>query len=173
MRLELGVGLCVRDWERDDAPALARHADDPAIARWLRDTFPSPYSLGDARRWISAAIKTDPRTSFAIALDGESIGAISVELGTDVYRLSAEVGYWVGQAHWGKGVATRALMTFTPWAFEAYGLERVWAGVFAANAASARVLEKAGYALEGRMWRALVKDGTLDDLLLYARVREG
>ncbi len=173
MRLELGEGLCIREWEREDAPALAHHADNPAIARWMRDAFPSPYTLGDARRWIGAAIKADPRTSFPIALDGEVIGSIGVLLGTDVYRLTGEVGYWVGEAHQGKGFATRALTAFTAWAFEAYGLERVEATVFAANAASARVLEKAGFTLEGRERRAVVKNGEMDDLLIHARVRAG
>ncbi len=112
-------------------------------------------------------------THFAIEVEGEAAGSIGLELGEDVARRSAEIGYWLGEAHWGRGIATEAVRTVTAYGFEQLDLVRIFANVFAWNPASMRVLEQAGYVLEGRLRSAVTKDGETIDQLAYAVVRDG
>ena len=170
--MQLDLGSCgVRSFREPDAAELARHANSRNVWLQLRDRFPHPYALDDARGFIAFASGADPETAFAITVDDRPVGSIGVVLGEDVERCSAEIGYWLGEPYWGRGIATRALVGFTRHAFVAYELERLFAVPLAANAASCRVLEKAGYRLEGRMRRSAVKDGVVQDQLLYAIVR--
>jgi len=108
---------------------------------------------------------------FAVVVDGAAVGGISLEPGEDVFRRSAEIGYWLGEPFWGRGIATEAVRAVSDYAFATFDVCRLEAGVFSWNAASARVLEKAGYVLEGRCRQAVVKDGRLGDRLLYALLR--
>ena len=162
----------VRSFRESDAAELARHADNRKVWLQLRDRFPHPYSIDDARRFIAFASGANPETAFAVTVDDLPIGSVGVVLGEDVERCSAEVGYWLGESYWGRGIATRVLVGFTRYAFSVYELERLFAVPFAANTASCRVLEKAGYRLEGRMRRSAVKDGVVQDQALYAIVRK-
>lgn len=167
MRLELERCI-VRSWQRSDADALVRHADNRNIWINLRDAFSHPYTRRDARRWLSFVTKQKPETNFAIEVDGEAVGAVGYKLGEDVERVSAEIGYWVAEPYWGRGIATEALRAVTAYAMETHDLARLFAIPFEWNTASFRVLEKAGYQLEGRMRCAIVKDGRILDALLYS-----
>jgi RimJ/RimL family protein N-acetyltransferase len=170
--VRLDAGVCVvRSWREGDAPALARHADNRKIWLNIRDQFPHPYTLADARAWVHLASAAVPETSFAIEVDGEAAGGVGLELQEDVHRCSAELGYWLGEAHWGRGIMSEAVRAFTPWAFDTFDLMRIYACVFEWNPSSRRVLEKAGFELEGRLRKAAIKDGQVLDELLYARVR--
>jgi RimJ/RimL family protein N-acetyltransferase len=169
--MELRLELCtVRSWCAADVPALARHADDAAVARNLRDAFPHPYGEEDARGFIAMASEAEPETVFAIDVGGEAVGGIGFHLGQDVARLSAEIGYWLARPFWGRGIVTEALRAVTTHAIETHGLVRLYAMPFAWNLASARVLEKAGYVREATMRRAAVKEGRVVDQWLYAYV---
>lgn len=171
--MELVLSRCrIRSWRSGDAESLARHADNRKIWRWVRDHFPHPYTRADAEAWIAAAGEQVPETQFAIEVDGEAAGGIGVFLQEDVARRSAEIGYWLGEAHWGRGITTDVVRRFTDWAFAAYDLLRLYALVFDGNQGSCRVLEKAGYQLEGRMRKAVVKEGLVLDQLIYAKLRE-
>ena len=112
-----------------------------------------------------------PPLNFAIVLDGEPIGGAGLEPQLDVNRLTAEIGYWVAEPHWGKGIATEAARRLTEYAFEAFPFERLEAAVFEWNPASCRVLEKAGYRREGKLRRSVVKDGRIGDAFVYAKLR--
>ena len=170
--MELELSRCrLRRWRPGDAVSLARHADNRNIWRNVRDHFPYPYTLADAETWIERAAAERPPTQLAIEVDGEAAGGIGIFVQRDVERRSAEIGYWLGEAHWGKGVMTEAVRGYTALAFEAFDLLRIYGVVFEWNPASCRVLEKAGYQLEGRLRRAVVKDGTVLDQFLYAAVR--
>ena len=171
MRIEIGQWQ-VRSFRPDDAEALARNANNRNVSRNMRDTFPYPYRLSDAREWIDFATTQSPEANFAIASDRELIGGIGITLQSDVNRHSAEIGYWLGEPHWGQGIATAALQAMTDWAFAEFDLVRLYGEVFEWNPASGRVLEKAGYQLEGRLRRSIVKDGQVIDALLYAIVRD-
>ena len=133
--------------------------------------FPHPYTAAAADAWLSEVATHHLLTSFAIEVDGEAVGGIGLQPGVDVHRLSAEIGYWLGEGVWGRGIATAALRTITPWAFAELDLERIWAGVFATNPASMRVLEKSGYVREGVLRRAVIKDGQVLDQVVYAATR--
>ena len=171
MRLDCGPCV-VRWWERGDVASLARHANSRKVWLQLRDQFPHPYTAADAEAWLGHVEKARVETNFAIALDGEAVGGIGFVLGSDVERLSAEIGYWLGEAVWGRGLATAALRAVTRHAFDAYGLNRVFAVPFARNAASVRVLEKAGFVREGVLRRSAIKAGVVLDQVLYAIIRE-
>ena len=171
MRLELPDGLRIRSYRAGDADALVEHADNRNVARNLRDRFPHPYTPEVARDWLRHVAAEQPEVSFVIADRDALIGGIGVELGEDVHQRSAEIGFWLGERFWGRGIVTAAVRAFTPWAFERYDLLRLWAGVFETNPASARVLEKAGYTFEARLRSSVVKDGRPLDQLIYARLR--
>ena len=110
-------------------------------------------------------------TNFAIVVDGVSVGAIGLVLKDDVFRRSAEIGYWLGTDYWGRGIVTEAVRAVTDYAFATFDICRVYAGVFEWNPASMRVLERAGYELEGRMRKSVTKDGETVDELIYAVIR--
>ena len=171
MRIELGQWQ-VRSFHPNDAEALARNANNRNVSRNMRDTFPYPYELSNAHEWIEFATTQSPETNFAIANDTDLIGGIGITLQSDVNRRSAEIGYWLGEPHWGQGIATAALKATTDWAFSEFDLVRLYGEVFEWNPASGRVLEKAGYELEGRLRKSIVKDGQVIDALLYAMVRD-
>ncbi len=161
----------MRSFRETDAAALARHANNRKVWLQLRDRFPHPYTIDDARGFIAFARGANPETAFAVTVDDRPVGSIGAVLGEDVERCSAEMGYWLGERYWGRGIAARALVGFTRYAFAAYEVERLFAVPLAANTASCRVLEKTGYRLEGRMRRSAVKDGVVQDQLLYAILR--
>ena len=160
----------VRSWETTDVASLVTHGDNRNIWINLRDRFPHPYTARDGREFIRAARKMRPETFFAIAVGGQAVGAIGFVLQSDVERVSAEVGYWLGESFWGRGIATEALIAITRHGIERHGLTRLFAAPFAYNTASCRVLEKAGYVLEGTLRRSAIKDGRIVDQLQYAFV---
>jgi RimJ/RimL family protein N-acetyltransferase len=154
-----------------DIPSLVRHANNRRVWRNLKDRFPHPYTESDGERWIRQATSAIPETHFAIATDSGVIGGIGLDLQGDVFRRSGEIGIWLGEAYWGRGIATEAVRAMTEYAFANFDLCRIFAGVFEWNPASMRVLEKAGYAFEGRQRRSVTKDGQTIDQMLYAIVR--
>ena len=172
MSPELRLARCtLRPYRRDDEPSLVRYADNRNVWRNMRDRFPYPYTAADAREWTTRVSAQAPAANLAIVVAGEVVGGIGVEPGTDVFRRSAEIGYWLGEPFWGRGIATEALRAMTEYAFATFDICRLEAGVFEWNPASARVLEKAGYTLEGRARLGVTKDGRTGDRLLYALVR--
>ena len=171
MQIEFGEWQ-VRSFLPDDAPALAKYGNNRAVWRNIWDQHPYPYSLEDAQEWIRYAMQQDPETVFAIASASETIGCIGMLPQSDVARLSAEVGYWLGQPFWGRGIATESLKVLTEYAFTELGLVRLYATVLEWNPASARVLQKAGYEYEGLLRKSAIKDGRIVDQWLYAIVRE-
>jgi RimJ/RimL family protein N-acetyltransferase len=150
--------------------SLVDQANNRLIWLNLRDRFPHPYTTWHARSFIRRARSSVPETAFAIAVDGAAIGGIGFVLQQDVERVSAEIGYWLGEAYWGRGITTEALAAVTRHAIEQHGLTRIFALPFARNVASCRVLEKAGFALEGRLRKSAIKDGAVLDQLQYAFV---
>ena len=136
----------------------------------LRDRFPFPYTRRDGREFIKMARRMKPESFFAIAVDGEAVGGIGFVPGHDVERVSSEIGYWLGEDFWGRGITTEALKATTLYAVQTHGFTRLFALPFAHNDASCRVLEKAGYVLEGRLRNSAIKDGLIRDQLQYAYI---
>lgn len=165
IRLERAL---LRPWRDDDAPAMAKHFDNRNIWLNLRDEFPQPYTLDVARERLARKMARPPGTDLAIEVDGEAVGSIGLTLQGDVYRHTASITYYLGESYWGRGIVTEAVGAFTAHAFAHFDLARIEARVFARNVASARVLERNGYVLEGRFRNQIVKDGETLDGLLYA-----
>lgn len=167
MELQL-EGCRVRSWRAGDADAIAKYANNRKIWLNLRDRLPHPYSLADARDYLRHLRSMQDETFFAIDVDGEAVGSIGFLLQQDVERVSAEIGYWLGEPFWGRGITTRALRAVTQLAVARHRLTRVYALPFAHNVGSCRVLEKAGFVVEGRLRQSVIKDGVVLDQVLYA-----
>jgi RimJ/RimL family protein N-acetyltransferase len=161
----------LREWRRGDEPSLVRHANNRSIWINLRDSFPFPYRPADAKAWIRLASTNAVDRVFAIDVGGFAVGAIGLRPGEDVNRLSAEIGYWLGEEYWNRGIATEAVVAVTRYALDTLGMVRVYADVFEWNTASMRVLEKAGYQKEGVLRKSATKDHRIVDQVVYALVR--
>jgi [ribosomal protein S5]-alanine N-acetyltransferase len=167
--MKLTLRTCeVRSWQPRDVSSLVMHANNRNVSINLRDRFPFPYSRRDGREFIKMARRTKPESFFAIAVDGEAVGGIGFVPHQDVERVSSEVGYWLGEPFWGRGITTEALIAITRFAIATHGFTRLFALPFAHNEASCRVLEKAGYVLEARLRRSAIKEGQICDQLQYA-----
>ncbi|KAK7757769.1 hypothetical protein SLS62_000147 [Diatrype stigma] len=171
----------VRPWEATDLEASAAASNDPEVARWMRDTFPSPYTLEDGRAWLRIAIPEpgsgQPALHFVIASrdDGAFAGAVGLRPRADVQARTWELGYWVGRRHRGRGLATDAVRGFVRWAFARWAepeLIRIQAEVYEGNAGSAAVLRKTGFVEEGVLRRAVTKNGRVLDLHVWGLLRE-
>jgi len=167
MQIEL-TSCTVRSWRWSDRDSLVRHANNRNVWINLRDRFPHPYTIGDAQSWLESVVGARPVSNFAIAVADEAVGGIGFSLQDDIGYRSAEIGYWLGEEFWGQGIATEALIAVSQYAFKSYDLCRLFAHVFEWNPGSARVLEKAGYSLEGRLRKSVTKDGKTIDQLMYA-----
>ncbi len=156
----------------DDAGDLAVIANNFTIASNLRDGFPHPYTIDDARKWIGMVLADGFRDMvFAIEYKGDLAGSISLTFKDDIYRLNGEIGYFIGEKYWGNGIATEAIPLITKLGFESFDLERIYAEPFAANGASRRVLEKSGYRLEANLRNYVIKNDTIGDSCIYAMLR--
>ena len=158
--MELKLERCtIREWRLDDAASLAKRANNRRVWIGLRDAFPHPYTIEDAKKFLDRAINDQPIKNFCIDIDGSAAGGIGIRLGEDVHRHVAGLGYWLAEEFWGHGVMTEAVSAFVNYCFPKFSLNRIFAEAYANNAASARVLEKAGFILEGRLRNNVVKDG--------------
>lgn len=170
--MEIRLAQCtIRSWWPGDKASLVRFANNPKVSTNLRDSFPYPYTETDAELWLAWVVDVKPETHFAIDVEGSAVGGIGFRIQTDVNRRSAEIGFWLGEKYWGRGIMTEAVRAVTAYAFEHFDLCRVYAQVFETNPASARVLEKVGYVLEGKLCCSVMKAGRMLDSFLYARVR--
>jgi RimJ/RimL family protein N-acetyltransferase len=164
-------GGVLRPWRDSDLDALLHHADDADVSRALRDRFPFPYARADGVAFLAACAEPHDDWRFAIEIDGAAAGGMGFRPGEDVHAHCAEVGYWIGRAHWGRGLIVAALRAAVPVAMQALRLHRVAAGVYSNNPRSMRVLEKVGFEREGVQRRAVVKRGELLDVVVYAHTR--
>jgi ribosomal-protein-alanine N-acetyltransferase len=170
--MQLVLRKCtIRPWRLDDAASIARHANNRKVWLAVRDRFPHPYTMQDGHEFLQRAITEQPEMKFCIEIEDAAVGGIGVHPGEDVHRHTATMGYWLGEEFWGHGIMTEAVTAVTNFCFENFPLRRISAEVFANNPASARVLEKAGFILEGRLRNHVLKDGQVLDSLLYAKIK--
>jgi len=165
-----GERVTLRAWKPSDALPLAKHANNVNVARQLRDRFPHPYTIADARQFIQSVAGAKPTTLFAMVVNGEPVGGIGFFPGADVERFSAEIGYWLAEPYWGRGITAEAIGLVSTYAFDVCNVLRLFALPFADNAQSIRVLEKAGYTREATLRSSSVKQGRIRDQALYALV---
>ena len=164
----------LRAWKAEDAQSLAQAANNPNIAKNLRNTFPNPYQLEDAVWYINDCISNAEKKqlNYAIEVDGQAVGGIGVFVKEDVYEKSAELGYWLSEDYWRNGITSRAVKAICKEAFEIFDIVRIFAEPFAYNAGSRRVLEKAGFTYEGTMRSGVYKNGEIHSYCMYSLLRE-
>lgn len=156
----------LRPWHPADVDDLVRYANNWEIAKYLRDAFPHPYTPENAASFIEMASKSP--SIFAIEIDGNACGGIGLHPQQDIYRLNAEMGYWLGQPFWGRGIITEAIGRIVTFGFAQMPIDRIFAVPFGSNTASQKVLEKNGFVLEARLYSTIIKNGKLEDELIYA-----
>ncbi len=162
------MSCILRPWSLNDIPQLVENANNFNIARNLRDVFPHPYTDEDGVQFINVVSEQDPRQVLAIDIEGRSIGSIGINLLTDIHKKNAELGYWVGEKYWGKGIATEAIRQMIDYTFENFNVNRIFASVFESNQASRKALEKNGFILEASFDKTLYKFGEYHNELILA-----
>lgn len=164
----------IRPWQEGDEASLATYANNHKIWVNVRDRFPYPYTLKDAELWVRIADANHSMINLAIEIQGEAAGGIGIVFKQDIYYRTAEIGYWLGEPFWNRGIASRAVKAMTDYIFDSpqFDICRIYAGIFEYNTASARVLEKAGYQLESRLRKSVTKEGNTVDELIYAKLKE-
>ena len=167
-----GPGFTLREWRLSDAASLQKHADNKNISGFLLDRFPSPYTLEAATGWVSSKLGEYPITNFAIDIDGEVVGVIGLDFRSDVYRKAPLLGYWIGEAYWGRGIMTEAIKLVSNYALYNLDIVRIQAGVLSNNPRSMRALEKAGYVKEGILRNNVIKNGVILDEHIYAVIKQ-
>lgn len=163
----------LKEWSLDYAGDIAKYANNKKISDNLRDIFPYPYTRSDAESFIGLCISGGDTKQLcrAILVDGTAVGGISATLGEDIFRKSAELGFWLAEEYWGKGIMTEAVKQICDMTFNVYDISRIFATVFTHNRGSCRVLEKAGFTLEGEMKKGAFKHGQYIDYFMYAFVK--
>jgi len=166
-------GIVLRPWSGIDAKKLALIADNKNISDNLRDGFPYPYSVKDAKIWLESILpENNPPRFFAILSEGVLVGSIGIVSKTDIYRKNFEIGYFLDEKYWGKGIATKAIKAATSYAFSNFDVVRVYAEPFADNPGSRKVLEKAGFVLEATFKSNVIKNGIIKDSCIYSVLKE-
>jgi [ribosomal protein S5]-alanine N-acetyltransferase len=158
----------LRPWTREDVNTLVSLADNVKIANFMTDQFPFPYTINRGMEFIEMASRYEPTNILAIEYKGAISGSIGIHPQQDIMRKNAELGYWLGEPYWGKGITTKAVIKMVEYGFRNFDIERIFARPFGTNIASQKVLTKAGFILEGRFERTILKNGVMLDELIYA-----
>ena len=162
----------IRDFRLTDVDDLVKYANNYNIARFMRDSFPYPYTETNALNWIEFTKANTSALSYAIANEVELIGGIGAFSQNDVHRFSAEIGFWIGEPFWNQGIISKSLRAFCNYLFSNYEFNRLFANVFEGNDASKRVLEKAGFVLEGTLRKSVTKENKFVDQYIYGLLKE-
>ena len=171
MKIPIGE-YCIRSFGGRGKDSLVKYANNKEVSKNLRDRFPSPYKVSDAEEWLMFACNQNPEFSFAIANDKELIGGIGIVPQEDINRYSVEIGYWIGEPFWGKGIISAELKEMTTYTFKKFKYNRIFASVFEGNKASEKVLQKAGYKKEATLRKSVYKKEKFLDQHIYSILRE-
>ncbi|SDN60241.1 GNAT family N-acetyltransferase [Acetanaerobacterium elongatum] len=163
----------IRKWRIEDAADLAAALNNTKIMDNLRDGLPYPYTAADAEGYITAMLSAEKDSvyAFAITVDDKAVGSIGVFRKENIHRRTAEIGYYVAEPYWGKGVGTAALKETCRYVFKHTDILRIFAEPFAYNQASCRILEKAGFTCEGTLRSNAVKNGKVQDMKMYSLIK--
>jgi [ribosomal protein S5]-alanine N-acetyltransferase len=158
----------LRPFALTDLKSLVKHANNQKIANNLTDKFPYPYSEENGKAFIEMTLSMDPISVMAITIEDQVVGGIGLHPQSDVFRKNAELGYWIAEPYWGKGIMPRAVLEMIDFGFQNLDITRIFARPFGSNTASQKVLEKAGFTLEARLDQTLIKNGIFEDEWIYA-----
>lgn len=164
----------IRKWTLSDAADLAAALSNKKIQDNLRDGLPYPYTEQDGKDYISAMLSADENDTFAFAVtvDSKAVGSIGVFRQENIHRQTAEMGYYIAESYWGRGIMTEAVKKTCEYVFAKSDIIRIYAEPFAYNKASCRVLEKAGFQYEGTLRQNAVKNGKVLDMRMYSLLKE-
>ena len=162
----------IRPWQISDLDNLVHYANNWNIARNLTNKFPHPYTQADGEWFISFALSHTPVQLFAIEYDGQAVGGIGLHLQDDIFCKNAELGYWLAEPFWGKGIVPGVVRQIVEYGFAQFDIDRIFARPFGSNTASQRVLEKTGFRFEARFEQTLYKHGEYHDELVYSIRRQ-
>ena len=158
----------LRSWNFNDLESLVKYANNYKIAKNLTNQFPHPYTRDNGEAFIAMATKNDPLTIFAIEINGQAAGGIGLHPQQDIHCKNAELGYWLAEPYWGKGIITQAIKQIVAYGFKTFEIDRIFARPFENNIGSQKVLIKSGFILEGKFDKVLYKNGEYLDELIYA-----
>lgn len=161
----------LRRWRGDDRESIAEEANNRAVWRNLTHRFPHPYTVADADWWIAQCGEQAPPRDLAVDIGGKAVGSCGIEVGEGVGQRTGQIGYWIGERYWDRGIGTAVVAALVDYAWDAFNVDRLQAEVFAWNRASARVLEKNHFHLEGTRRNAIFKDDQLIDEWMYVLFR--
>jgi len=161
----------LRKWKKTDFESLAEHANNFNIAKWLTNQFPFPYTNEDGKNYLDLIEKDNPTKVFAIEVEGKAVGSIGIFPQSDIHEKSAEIGYWLSEQYWRKGIISKAIQEVVQYGFETFDIVRIFARPFSTNIGSQKVLEKTGFELEARLKQALYKNGEYLDELIYVKFK--
>jgi [ribosomal protein S5]-alanine N-acetyltransferase len=162
------MAFLLRNWSLSDLESLVKYADNEKIAANLMDRFPHPYTIENGKAFLDMVTSVMPPNVLAIEIDNEAVGGIGLHIQEDVYRKNAELGYWLAEPFWGKGIITAAVPQMVDYGFKNFDIVRIFARPFGRNVASQKVLEKAGFKLEAKFEKTMYKNGQFEDELVYA-----
>lgn len=158
----------LRPWNINDLDALVEYGNNFNIAKYMRNLFPHPYTVEAGVKFLEMVSKNDPQKVFAIEINGKASGGIGVFPQDDIMRKNAELGYWLAEPFWGKGIITKAIKEMVDYGFKTFDITRIYAIPFGTNKASQKALEKAGFKLEARFEKTIYKNGEFLDELIYS-----
>jgi [ribosomal protein S5]-alanine N-acetyltransferase len=165
--------ITIRPWSVKDAGQLAAIANNKHISDNLRDGFPNPYTINDANNWLNMIIPiNEPPRFFAIIINNQLAGSIGLVTKEDIYRKNIEIGYFLSEEYWGRGIMTKAIKLATSYAFTKFDIIRVYAEPFADNPGSRKVLEKAGFKCEAVFKKNVIKNGIIKDSCIYSVLKD-
>jgi len=163
--------IILRNWQLKDIKSLVKNGNNKKIWNNLRDEFPYPYTEMAAKQWIEIANRDNPLKNFAVIYNNKAVGGIGINILHDVFRGNAEIGYWVGEKYWNKGIATKALKAMVKYTFDTFRVNRIFANVFESNESSIRVLKKCGFIEEGKFKNSIIKNNQIQDCYIYALLK--
>lgn len=163
----------LRKWRNSDADSVAKYANNINIANNLRNVFPYPYTIKDAKWYVNSCTSNDEirQCTRAIVVDGEAVGSIGIFIKDDVYCKSGEIGYWLGEPFWNRGIISEAIKQICDFVFQKYDVVRIFSEPYAGNLGSRKVLEKAGFELEGILRKSVYKNGAIFDSCIYSLIK--
>jgi len=166
------MNFTLRPWKDSDLDSLVKYASNKDIAKYLTNTFPYPYTAEDGKKFIEFTKSFDPIHSLAIIIEGKAIGGIGIHQKEDVYSKNAEIGYWLAEPFWGKGIMSKAIVEAIDYGFKTFDIDRIFGSVFEPNTGSQKVLEKCGFIFEAKFERTVYKNGEFLNELIYGLRRD-
>lgn len=158
----------LRPWLKTDLDSLVKHANNPKIAKFMTNGFPSPYTKAHGEKWLEMATASQPAKFLCIEINGEAAGGVGIHLQQDIMCKNAELGYWLSEMYWGNGIVPKVVSQVVDYGFKNFDITRIYARPFGNNPASQRVLEKCGFKLEARIEKSIFKNEEFLDELIYA-----